>query len=164
MRLRSRRRHVVVWIPSAGSASRYGSAGVARPRRSRPIRRCIRLGALLTVIGLVRLTRAVRARWRPLLAGAVLTALGVVLRGGAAGLLFIPGVMFLLYAPLIDGSQKWRSELQRELTGYATPAQRRDLEATLDRYPDGVTREIRDILASQAVAARSSGIPGARVY
>ncbi|HTS98294.1 MAG TPA: hypothetical protein VMI33_16935 [Streptosporangiaceae bacterium] len=164
MRLRSRRRHVVVWTPSAGSASRYGSAGVTRPGRSRPIRRCIRLGALLTVIGLVRLTHAVRARWRPLLAGTVLTALGVVLRGGAAGLVFIPGLMFLLYAPLIEGSQKWRSELQRELAGYATPAQRRDLEATLDRYPDGVTREIRDILASQAVAARSSSIPGARVY
>ncbi len=170
MRLRSRRPRVVVRIPSAGSAGRHGSASFTRPGRSRPIRRCIRLGALLTVIGLVRLTHAVRARWRPLLAGAVLTALGVVLRGGAAGLVFIPGVMFLLYAPLIeaspDGGQKWRSELRRELAGYATPAQRRDLEATLDRYPDGLTREIRDILARQAVAAnpRSTGIPGARSY
>jgi|SRR5271170_1627126 len=168
MRLRSRRRDVVVWIPHAGSASRYGSARFTRLERPRPIRRCLRLGALLTVIGLVRLTRAVRARWRPLLAGGVLTVTGVMLRSGAGGLVFIPGLLFLLYAPLIEPSpdevRKRRSELRRELAGYATPAHRRDLEATLDRYPDGITYEIRDILAGQAVTARNCGIPGARSY
>ncbi len=168
MRLRSRRRGVVTWIPSAGSAGRYGTARFTRLERFRPIRRCIRLGALLTVIGLVRLTRAVRARWRPLLAGGVLTVAGVMLRSGAGGLVFIPGVLLLLYAPLIeagpDEGRKRRSELRRELAGYATPAHRRDLEATLDRYPDGITYEIRDILAGLAVAARSSGIPGARRF
>jgi hypothetical protein len=40
----------------------------------------------------------------------------------------------------------------RELAAYATSAQRRDLEAILDRYPDGVTGEIREILASQGTA------------
>jgi hypothetical protein len=168
MRRRSRRRDVVVLIPPSGSAGRYHGARFTRPGRPRPIRRCLRLGVLLTVIGLVRLTGAVRARWRPLLAGGVLTATGVMLRSGAGGLVFIPGLLFLIYAPLVearpDEARKRRSELRRELAGYATPAQRRDLEATLDRYPDGITAEIRDILAGLAVSARSSGIPGAGRY
>jgi hypothetical protein len=53
-----------------------------------------------------------------------------------------------------------RSELERELAGYTTSAQRRDLEATLDQYPDDVTRELRDILARQAMAAAGPQIPG----
>ena len=168
MRLRSRRRDVVRWSLSAGSASRHGGARFTRLGRSGPIRRCIRLGALLTVIGLVRLTGAVRARWRPLLAGGVLTVAGVMLRTGAGGLVVIPGLLFLLYAPLVearpDEVRKRRSELRRELAGYATPAHRRDLEATLDRYPDGITCEIRDILAGLAVTSGNSSIPGARRY
>jgi len=167
MRRRSRRRDVVR-IPPAGSAGRYDSARFTRPGRSRPIRRCLRLGALLTVIGLMRLTRAARARWRPLLAGAVLTVTGVMLRSGAGGLVFIPGLLLLIYAPLIearpDEARKRRSELRRELAGYATPAHRHDLEATLDRYPDGITAEIRDVLADLAVTAGSSGIPGTGRY
>jgi hypothetical protein len=43
-----------------------------------------------------------------------------------------------------------RRELERELADYACPAHRRDLEATLDRYPDGVTHELREILTRQA--------------
>lgn len=45
-----------------------------------------------------------------------------------------------------------RRQLERELAGYATAAQRADFEATLERYPEGVTRELRDILARQAFA------------
>jgi hypothetical protein len=164
MRLRSRRRDVVVWVTSAGPAGRHDGLTRARLERPRPIRRCIRLGALLTVIGLVRLASAVRPRWRPVLAGVVFTVVGVVLRSGPGGLVLIPGLMFLLYSPLIEGrsdkGRKRRLQLERELAGYATPAQRRDLEATLDRYPDGITREIREILAGQAVAAGNRGIPG----
>jgi len=44
-------------------------------------------------------------------------------------------------------------ELERELAAYSTPAQRCDLEATFDRYPDDVTYELRDILDRQATAA-----------
>jgi len=33
-------------------------------------------------------------------------------------------------------ARKRHSDLERELAGYATPAERRDLEATLDRYPE----------------------------
>jgi hypothetical protein len=47
----------------------------------------------------------------------------------------------------------------RELAAYSTSAQRRDLEAALDRYPDGVTGEIREILASQGTAMYNA-LPG----
>ena len=53
-------------------------------------------------------------------------------------------------------ARKRRAELERELAGYQTNAQRHDLEAPLDRYPDDATREVREILASQAAAAYES--------
>ena len=60
-----------------------------------------------------------------------------------------------------------RSDLERELTGYATPAERGDLEATLDRYPYGTTHELRGILAPQSMAddirsRHPSGTPSRR--
>jgi len=116
----------------------------------------------------MRLARAVRTRWRPLLAGMVLTVVGVMLRSGVGSVVFFPGVLFLLFALLTPASpkaaRKQRSELERELAAYSTPAQRCDLEATLDQYPDGITYELRDILASQAMAACNNGIPGAGRY
>jgi hypothetical protein len=119
-------------------------------------------------MGMVRLAHAVRPRWRPLLAGAALTVVGVTFRSGPVSVVFIPGVLLLLGAPLVEarpgtGRQR-RSALSRELAGYATPTQRWDLEATLDRYPDAVTRELRDVLARQSLAAPKNGIPGARNY
>jgi hypothetical protein len=163
MRLRARRRNLVVWGPSGGSAGKYGIP--ARPVRSRRIRRAFRVCALLTVIGLMHLARGVRPRWRPLLAGVVLSVAGFMLRSGAWGALFPAGLWFLVYALLFvggsDADRKRRAELERELVSYSTPAQRRDLEATLDRYPDGTTYELREILARQALAARHEGIPGA---
>ena len=48
-------------------------------------------------------------------------------------------------------ARKRRSDLERELAGYATPAERGDLEETLDRYPYGTTHELRDILARQSM-------------
>ena len=119
-------------------------------------------------MGLVRLARAVRPRWRPLLAGAVLTVVGVSLRSGPVIVVFIPGILLLLGTPLVeartDTGRQRRSQLWRELAGYATPTQRCDLEATLDRYPDAITRELRDILAHQPLATPKSGIPGVRNY
>ena len=50
-------------------------------------------------------------------------------------------------------------ELERELAAYSTPAQRCDLAATFDRYPDDVTCELRDILARQATAAIDNRYP-----
>ncbi len=144
MRLRPHRRNLVVWSPSAGPAGRYGAPRFTRLARTRRIRRWIRTGALLAVIGLMRLARAVRTRWRPLLAGMVLTVVGVMLRSGVGSVVFFPGVLFLLFALLTPASpkaaRKQRSELERELAAYSTPAQRCDLEATLDQYPDGNNR------------------------
>ena len=162
MRLRPHRRNVMAWSLSGGPAGRYGAPRSTRPARTGRIRRCIRTGALLVVIGLMRVARAVRTRWWPLLAGVVLTAVSVILRSGVGSLLFFPGVFFLLSAllsPADPKARKRRSELEHELAAYSTPAQRRDLEATLDQYPDGITHELRDILANQAVAACNSRLP-----
>ena len=151
MRLRPHRRNLVVWSQSSGSA---GTSRVARPARTGRMRRGIRIGMLIALRGLLPLARGVRARWRPLLAGVVLTVVGVVLRGSTTGgVVLLPGLMLLLSAPLLPGSPDRRSELERELAVYTTAAQRHDLEATLDRYPDDVTRELREILAGQAAAA-----------
>jgi hypothetical protein len=113
----------------------------------------------------MRVASAVRTRWWRLLAGVVLTAVSVMLRSGIGSLLFFPGVFFLLSALLSPtdpkATRKRRSELEHELAAYSTPAQRCDLEATLDQYPDGITHELRDILANQAVAARNSRLPAA---
>jgi len=164
MRLRSQRRNLVVWSQSAASADRCGDT---RVRRTRRFRRWIRIGMLLTVLGLLPLLRAVRARWKPLLAGTGLTVAGVILRGSGPGsAMLLPGLMLLMAAPLLPGTghadRLQRTELERELAGYWTNAQRHDLEAMLDRYPDDVTREVREILAGQARAGydnqvRSSG-------
>lgn len=165
MRLRTHRRNLVVWSTSAGSAGRYGAPRLTQLTRTKRIRRRIRTGVLLTLSGLINLAHAVRRRW-PLLAGVVLTVVGVTLRGSAWGaVLLLPGLLFLLSAPLIPASPdagSRRSQLERELAAYSTLAQRCDLEATLDRYPDSVTCEIRDILASQATTADNKGIPGTR--
>lgn len=164
MRLRVRQRNLVVWRGSAGLAGGYSATGLTRAAPTGRIRRCLRIGALLTVIGLMRLARGIRARWKPLLAGGVLTAAGLMLSSSMWSLASVFGLWLLVYALLIpvnpDGGGR-RAELERELAAYSTPAQRRDLEAILDRYPDGATYELRDILARQAMAVGHNGVPGA---
>jgi len=164
MRLRPRRRNLVVWSSSAAPVGRHEARGFARPVRASRIRRWIRTGRLLTLLGLVHLTAAVRPRWRPLLTGTVLTAVGVVFRAGAAGVALLPGLLFLLVALLTPADPQTdrtrRRELERELAAYCTAAQRHDLEATFDRYPDDVTQELRDILARQAMSAGGRGGEG----
>jgi hypothetical protein len=156
MRLRPHRRTLVVWSSYAGPG-RPGLPWFTQVAPMIRIRRRIRMGALLTIIGLMRLARVVQADWR-ITAGGVLTAAGVVLRSSPVGVIMIPGLLFLVVAILAPASPKparaRRAELERELGAYSTPAERRDLEATLDQYPDGVTYELREILARQ-VAGRS---------
>jgi len=43
-------------------------------------------------------------------------------------------------------------QLQADLASFTSDADRFDLEATLDRYPDEATLEIRRLLAQQAVS------------
>ncbi len=47
-----------------------------------------------------------------------------------------------------------RRELWRDLAQYSTQAERDDLLATFDRYPESVAGEYREILHRQAVGAR----------
>ena len=56
-------------------------------------------------------------------------------------------------------ARKRRAELERELAGYANGADRCDLETILDRYPDGVTHELRSILARQHMASQDVRFP-----
>ena len=154
MRLRSRRRNLVIWSSSAPPGG-YRASGLMRLTPGRRIRRRVGTGALFALAVLVGLVRAVPARWRLTLAGVVLTALGVMMRSGAGSAVYFPGILLLLSGLLAPVSPRSAPELERELAAVTTPAQRRDLEATLDRYPDGVTRVLRDILASQASAARN---------
>jgi hypothetical protein len=165
MTLRSHRRNLVVWNQSVVSAGRYEAPRFTRTRR---LRRRIRAVALLAVVGLIRGARAVGSRWRPLLIGGVLTVGGALLPGGAGGPAVLVGVMFLIASPLIPSSSSTNrrpcSRPERELAGYSSPADRSDLEAILDRYPDDVTRELRDILASQAMTAHDDRFPAVGRY
>lgn len=161
MRLRAHRRNLVVWSSSAGPAGRYGAPAFVRAGHAGRMQKLVRTGALLTAVSLMGLVRVIRPRWRPLLAGLVLTVVGLMLRGSAWGAVLLPGLLLFLSAPLIPVSpDDDRRRLVRELAACSTQAQRSDLEATLDRYPDTITRELRDILASQVMIARG-GIPGA---
>ena len=137
-----------------------------RPASSRPLRRLLRVSGLLTAIALIRVGGALRARWKPVLTGVTLTATGVVLRDAAGVLAFLGGFLFL-YAALVmhvspAADRKQLAVLERELADYSTPAQRRDLEAMLERYSDGDTSELRDILTRQATATHDNGVPGLR--
>ena len=132
MRLRPHRRNLVVWSQSAGPVGRYGVQGFTRLARTRRVRRGIRTGALLTVICLIRLAGAVRTYWRPLLAGGILTVGGFMQRSAAGNVVFLPGVLVFLLSALLtpprsEAASTRRPELERELAGYSTPAQRRHL-------------------------------------
>lgn len=105
MRLRSLRRNLVAWDRSVGAVGRCGAPRVPRVGRARRVRRGIRTAALLTVIGLIRLARAVRTYWRPLLAGGVLTVGGFMQRSSAGDVVFLPGVLLFLLLVLLTPSQ-----------------------------------------------------------
>jgi len=101
MRLRPHRRNLVVWSSSAGPAGRPGGRRRTRPARARRIRWWLRTGALLTVLGVLRLARTARTRWEPvsLLAGALLTLAGIMLSAAGA---FFAG-LFILIVALLKG-------------------------------------------------------------
>jgi len=153
MRLRSRQRHLVIWSSSARRAARHTVSPYVPSAPAWRIRRVVRIGALVVVI-------VVRPRWKPLLAGVALTVFGIIDRNGIGSMAMLPGFMMLWAAAMIPGDSAAdhhrRQQLKRELAEYSTAAQRRDLEAVLDRYPDGVTGEIREILAMQGTEAQKA--------
>jgi len=158
--MRSHRRTLVVWSQSSGPPAREPRPRLTWRRRAR---RRLRIGVLLTIIGLTPVARAVLGRWRILLPATVLTVAGVMLRSGQASIVLVPGLVLFFWAPLVPARFKADrtrpSELERELTGYCTTAHRHDLEAMLDRYPDDVTLELRDILARQHLAVPDHRFP-----
>jgi hypothetical protein len=91
MRLRSHRQNLVLWGSSGGPAGGYGAPGLARHVRTRRIR----TGALLAVIGLMRVAQSVRTRRGAglLVAGAVLTVAGIIV---PSGVIRISGMLVLL--------------------------------------------------------------------
>jgi hypothetical protein len=137
MRLRAHRRSLVVWSPSIGSADRYGTRRFTRLARTRRIHRWIHTGALLMIIGVMRLARAARPRWRPLLAGGVLTGFGVV-AAVVWGLVLLPGLLFLVSAALIPAGPKTRraqrAEVEHELGVFSHPAQLRLVSQAVALY------------------------------
>ncbi len=156
MRLRSRQRHLVIFRSSARQASQYAASPQIPSALTGRFWRCFRIGTLAAVI-------VVRPRWKPLLTGTALTIFGIIEHSGPGGMAMLPGLMMLWAAVLTPGDpgadHQRRQQLTRELAAYATSAQRRDLEAVLDRYPDGATGEIREILASQGTAMYNA-LPG----
>jgi hypothetical protein len=67
---------------------------------------------------------------------------------------------FLFRADLLrwKAARERRRRLWRELAEYSSSSARADFEAMLDRYPDGVTWELRDILVRQAEERRFPAI------
>jgi len=126
MRLRPHRRNLVVWSSSVGPADkagglrsgglrsgglrsgglRSGGLGSTRPARARRIRWRLRTGALLMVLGVLRLARTARARWEPvsLIAGALVTLAGLML--SAAGAFFAGLLIFIV--TLLKGIKEQR--------------------------------------------------------
>jgi hypothetical protein len=98
MRRQSHRRNLVVRGSRADPPG--WSCAPARLGRAGRVRRLIRTGALLAIIGLMHLARAAHPHWRPvlLLAGGVLALAGVLL---ASGVLFLPGMLVFLSALLV---------------------------------------------------------------
>ena len=94
MRPRWHRTTPVVWSSSAGPRDVPVGRRIRR-RRRRVLRRRIRTGALIAIIGLIRLARVVRARpgLAFLLAGALLSVAGNMLSSGIA---FIAGMLVFL--------------------------------------------------------------------
>ena len=114
MRLRLRRRNLVVWSSTAAPARRSWTVPDrrgARPARLRRVRWWLRTGALLAVLGVLRLARTARVRWEPvsLRAGLLIAVTGFVLPAG--GGVFILGVVVLIVTLLKGiGAQERRRD------------------------------------------------------
>jgi hypothetical protein len=97
VRLRRRRRTMVVWSSSSGRATRHGAQERTRPARPGRIRWWLRTGALLMIIGVMRLARTAGKYPRPALslAGTAITVAGISLPSKAV---LISGFLVCLLA------------------------------------------------------------------
>jgi hypothetical protein len=107
-----------VWSSTANAVGRFRGVSRrtgARPPRIRRIRWWFRTGALLAVLGALRLARTARARWEPvlLLAGTLITAAGFAIP--AVGWAFFLGLLALIVTLLsgISGQQRRRGSVHR---------------------------------------------------
>jgi hypothetical protein len=116
MRMRSHRRSLMVWSPPGGPADRYGALAFTRHARPRPIRWWLRTGALLTVIGITRIARAMRARWRSVftVTGGLLLVIGFMLPNGGA---FVAGLLVLVLALLRGAAAPSHCRAAAQMTG-----------------------------------------------
>jgi hypothetical protein len=115
MRMRAHRRSLMVWGPPGGLAGRYDALALTRRERPRPIRWWLRTGALLTVIGITRIARVMRARWRSVftVTGGLLLVIGFNLPNGGA---FVAGLLVLLLA-LLREAERSHCRAAAQMTG-----------------------------------------------
>jgi hypothetical protein len=150
------KRSGVVWRSSAEPLLLGWPGRRPRPRNALPraLRRALRTGVLLALFGLIRL--AGNPRWRSAVLGAALIIPGVLLRNIYGNIILLPGLMILFYAPFLPGdspeNRARQASLRRDLAAYSSPADRRDLEAIIDRYPAAETGELRAVLTSLRTA------------
>jgi hypothetical protein len=106
MRRRSRRGNVVIM---SARAPIYRSGGQESRRLARRRRfRGVRIGALLTVLAVIRLARSVRPRWRLItgLTGFLIEVVGFnVFSGGMRDASSLAGMALLLFAMMKDARQ-----------------------------------------------------------
>jgi hypothetical protein len=100
MRRRSHWGTLTGWNSSPEFAKRNTAPSFRRLAASGRIHRCVRTGALLAVISLIRIARVMRSRGRLLLllAGGVLAVAGIAL----SSWIFIPGMLVILLAVRIQ--------------------------------------------------------------
>jgi hypothetical protein len=115
MGMRSHRRSPMVWSTPGGRADRYGLPTFTEIARSRRIRWWLGTGVVLAVIGITRLARGMRARWRSVFSvtGAALVVVGVVLPSGAA---LVAGILVVLIA-LLKGAEPNHCRAAAQMTG-----------------------------------------------
>jgi hypothetical protein len=106
MRLRPSRGNLVIWSSSGVPG---GGSWAWRPGRRRRIRWWLRTGALLALIGLMRLARTMRIHWEPvsLVVGVALAVVGFAVP--AASVAFLLGLLVLVVALLRGIATKGRA-------------------------------------------------------